>query len=58
MSNPSNAIRWLIAAACCWPSPAAILFGVLITQAFHRGWLNITIDRTKAPRLNWRRNVR
>jgi hypothetical protein len=58
MSNPSTAIRWLIAAACCWPSPVAILFGVLIANAFQRGWLNIRIDRSKAPRLNWKRNAR
>ena len=51
MSNPSIAIRWLLAAACCWPSPVAILFGVFLANAFHRGWFNFTIDRTKAPRI-------
>jgi hypothetical protein len=58
MSNPSLALRWLIAAACCWPSPAAILFGVFIANAFHRGWWIFKIDRTKAPRLNVGRNAR
>jgi hypothetical protein len=58
MQNPSIAIKWLIMAACCWPSPLAILVGILLANAFQRGWLNFKIDRTKAPRLNWHRNVR
>jgi hypothetical protein len=58
MSNPSIAIRWLIAAACCWPSPVAVLVGILLANAFQRGWFNFKIDRTKAPKLNWWRNVR
>ena len=58
MSNPNSAIYWLITIAFCWPSPVAILFGVLIATAFQRGWLNIRIDRSKAPRLNWKRNAR
>jgi len=58
MSNPSIAMRWLIAAACCWPSPVAILVGVLIANAFQRGWFKFTIDKTKAPRLHYDRNSR
>ena len=58
MSNPNLAIRWLIAAACCWPSPTAVLVGILLANAFHRGWFKFKIDPTKAPKLNWRRNAR
>lgn len=58
MSNPDNALRWLLLAACCWPSPFAVLGGILLASAFQRGWFNFRIDRTKAPRLNWRRNAR
>jgi hypothetical protein len=58
MSNPDTALRWLITAACCWPAPVPILLTLLIVNAFQRGWLHIQIDRTKAPKLNWRRNAR
>ena len=58
MSNPNNAVYWLLAAACCWPSPLALLGGFLLATLGQRGWLNIKIDRTKAPKLNWKRNVR
>lgn len=58
MLNPNNALKWLILLACCWPSPVAVLGGILLANAFHRGWFNFRIDRSKAPKLNWRRNDR
>jgi hypothetical protein len=57
MSNPNNAIYWVIAALLCWPSPIAVLITIFIVNAFHRGWISIKIDRTKAPRLNVGRNA-
>ena len=58
MSDPNSGLRWLLVAACCWPSPLALLGGFLLASALQRGWLNIHIDRSKAPRFNWRRNDR
>jgi hypothetical protein len=55
MSNPNSALYWLLALACCWPSPTGILLGLLVTYLWrHR---IIRIDRSQIPSLGRHNNA-
>jgi hypothetical protein len=53
MSDPNNALRWLLAIVCC-PPPLMFILGVLAANAVHRGW--IQFDPSRAPRFGKRRD--
>jgi len=53
MSDPNSALYWLIGLVCC-PGPLMFVAGILVTNAFHRGWINLHVDRSRAPRFGRR----
>jgi hypothetical protein len=53
MSNPNSALYWLMGLVCC-QGPIWITLTALVFTAFHRGWFNFHVDRSRAPRLGKR----